>query len=151
MKGNLHGWTSIRIKVAKVATIHLTQVFQTRGLRTAIPSHGGNFDMIPFLSPPAEYTLDSAFSLLSVAILFDELYTMTRVGYVFWQSWLCVDVVARGSGAPRLTCSVPFYTALNNKIALKCDLQDCDTSVDPKMRTCLRGGIMSYTLFLVDK
>jgi len=55
--------------VAKVATIHLTQVFHTRGLRSAIPSHGGNFDMIPFFPPPVECPLDSAFSLLSVAML----------------------------------------------------------------------------------
>lgn len=54
--------------VAKVATIHLTQVFQTRGLRSAIPSHGGNLDMIPFFSSFVERPLDSAFSLLSVAM-----------------------------------------------------------------------------------
>jgi hypothetical protein len=46
----------MRTKVPKVAIIHRTHVFQTRGFLIAIPSHGGNFDLpfFPsFLDPAA--------------------------------------------------------------------------------------------------
>lgn len=44
----------------KVASIHRTHVFQTRGFLIAIPSHGGNFDLPCFPS-----SRDTAAPLLS--------------------------------------------------------------------------------------
>ena len=60
----------MRIRVANVAIIHRTHVFQTLGLRIAIESHGGSFEEsgFDFFESPSVVLGSSPFIFVSVAI-----------------------------------------------------------------------------------
>lgn len=60
----------MRIRVANVAIIHRTHVFHTLGFRTAIESHGGNFEEsgFDFFESPSGESSSPLFILVSVAI-----------------------------------------------------------------------------------